>query len=149
MPEKGLLRITEIPFGTTTGALMDSIVAAADKGKIKIAKIEDNTAANADILVHLPPGADPETTRDALYAFTDCELTISPNACVIADGKPQFLGVSDILGATPGRPASCSSGSSRSNSPNSPRSGISARWRRFSSKTGSTATSRNAKPGRR
>ena len=92
-----MLRITEIPFGTTTGALMDSIVAAADKGKIKIQKIEDNTAANADILVHLPAGADPETTRDALYAFSDCELTISPNACVIVDGKPQFMGVSDIL----------------------------------------------------
>jgi topoisomerase-4 subunit A len=95
--KKGLLRITEIPFGTTTGALMDSIVAAADKGKIKIAKIEDNTAAHADILVHLPAGADAETTRDALYAFTDCELSISPNSCVIAEGKPQFLGVSEIL----------------------------------------------------
>ena len=95
--KKGLLRITEIPFGTTTGALMESIVAAADKGKIKIAKIEDNTAAHADILVHLPPGADSETSRDALYAFTDCELSISPNACVIAEGKPQFLGVSEIL----------------------------------------------------
>ena len=97
MEKKGMLRITEIPFGTTTGALMDSIVAAADKGKIKIQKIEDNTAANADILVHLPAGADAETTRDALFAFSDCELTISPNACVIADGKPQFMGVSDIL----------------------------------------------------
>jgi topoisomerase-4 subunit A len=95
--KKGLLRITEIPFGTTTGALMDSIVAAADKGKIKIAKIEDNTAAHADILVHLPPGADAETSRDALYAFTDCEQSISPNACVITEGKPQFLGVSEIL----------------------------------------------------
>jgi topoisomerase-4 subunit A len=95
--KKGLLRITEIPFGTTTGALMDSIVAAADKGKIKIAKIEDNTAADADILVHLPAGADPETTRDALFAFSDCELTISPNSCVIVDGKPQFMAVSDIL----------------------------------------------------
>ncbi len=95
--KKGLLRITEIPFGTTTGAVMDSIVAAADKGKIKIAKIEDNTAAHADILVHLPPGMDAETSRDALYAFTDCEQSLSPNACVIAEGKPQFLGVSDIL----------------------------------------------------
>jgi topoisomerase-4 subunit A len=95
--KKGILRITEIPFGTTTGALMDSIVAAADKGKIKIARIEDNTAADADILVHLPAGADPETTRDALFAFSDCELTISPNSCVIVDGKPQFMAVSDIL----------------------------------------------------
>ncbi|RYD38740.1 MAG: DNA gyrase/topoisomerase IV subunit A [Verrucomicrobiaceae bacterium] len=95
--QKGLLRITEIPFGTTTGNLMESVVAAADKGKIKISKIEDNTAAHADILVYLPAGADPEQTRDALYAFTDCELSISPNSCVIADGKPQFMPVSEIL----------------------------------------------------
>ena len=95
--KKGVLRIVEIPFGTTTGAVMDSIVAAADKGKIKIAKIEDNTAAHADILVHLPSGVEPETARDALFAFTDCEVSISPNACVIADGKPQFLGVTEIL----------------------------------------------------
>lgn len=95
--KKNLLRITEIPFGTTTTALMDSIVAAADKGKIKIARIEDNTAASADILVHLPAGVEPETTRDALYAFSDCEMTISPNSCVIIEGKPQFMGVSDIL----------------------------------------------------
>jgi topoisomerase IV subunit A len=98
-----LLRIVEIPFGTTTSALMDSIVAAQERGKIKIAKIEDNTAADAEILVHLPPGADPETTRTALYAFTDCELSIAPNACVIADGKPQFLGVTDILRRNAGR----------------------------------------------
>lgn len=95
--KKGILRITEIPFGTTTGGLMDSIVAAADKNKIKIQKIEDNTAADADILVYLPAGADPENTRDALYAFTDCELSISPNSAVIVDGKPAFLGVSEIL----------------------------------------------------
>ncbi len=97
---KGLLRITEIPFGTTTGALMDSVVRAADKGKLKISKIEDNTAEKADILVHLPSGADPKTTRDALFAFSDCEMSISPNACVIVDGKPQFMGVSDILKRT-------------------------------------------------
>ena len=95
--KKGILRITEIPFGTTTGGLMDSIVAAADKNKIKIQKIEDNTAAHADILVYLPAGADPENTRDALYAFTDCELSISPNAGVIVDGKPAFLGATEIL----------------------------------------------------
>ncbi|MEK7952214.1 DNA gyrase/topoisomerase IV subunit A [Luteolibacter soli] len=95
--KKGILRITQIPFGTTTGAVMDSIVAAADKGKIKIAKIEDNTAAEVDILVHLPSGVDAENLRDALYAFTDCELSLSPNACVIVDDKPQFLGVTEIL----------------------------------------------------
>lgn len=98
--KKGILRITEIPFGTTTGGVMDSIVAAADKGKIKIQKIEDNTAAHADILVYLTPGADPENMRDALYAFTDCELSISPNAGVIVDGKPAFLGATDILRRT-------------------------------------------------
>lgn len=95
--QKGILRITEIPFGTTTGGVMDSIVAAADKNKIKIQKIEDNTAAHADILVYLPAGADPENTRDALYAFTDCEVSISPNAGVIVDGKPAFLGACEIL----------------------------------------------------
>ncbi len=95
--KRNLLRISAIPFGTTTGAVMESIVAAAEKGKIKIAKIEDNTAAEVDILVHLPAGVEAEVTRDALYAFTHCETSISPNACVIRDGKPQFLGVSDIL----------------------------------------------------
>jgi len=96
---KKLIRINEIPFGTTTGNLMDSIVSANEKSKIKIAKIEDNTAENVDILVHLPAGADPETTRDALFAFTDCEMSISPNSCVIHDGKPQFLGATEILKA--------------------------------------------------
>ncbi|MFC4994997.1 DNA gyrase/topoisomerase IV subunit A [Rubritalea tangerina] len=94
---KKLLRITEVPYGTTTGGLMDNIVAANEKGKIKIAKVVDNTAAHAEILVHLPTGADPEIVRDALYAFTDCEVSISGNACVIVDGKPQFMGVHDIL----------------------------------------------------
>ncbi|MGB2265382.1 MAG: DNA gyrase subunit A, partial [Akkermansiaceae bacterium] len=79
------------------GGLMDSIVAANEKGKIKIAKVVDNTAAEADILVHLPAGADPEVARDSLYAFTDCEISISPNACVIHEGKPRFMGVSEIL----------------------------------------------------
>ncbi|MFK7849724.1 MAG: DNA gyrase/topoisomerase IV subunit A [Akkermansiaceae bacterium] len=95
--KKNLLRITEIPFGTTTGGLMDNIVSAADKSKIKIQKIEDNTAEHADILVYLPSGSDAENSRDALFAFTDCETSISPNAGVIVDGKPSFLGVCDIL----------------------------------------------------
>lgn len=95
--KKTLLRITEIPFGTTTGGLMDSVVAAGDKGKIKISRIEDNTADRADILVHLPSGCDAELTRDALFAFTDCEMSISPNACVIVEGKPKFLGATEIL----------------------------------------------------
>lgn len=94
---KKLIRITEVPYGVSTGKLIDSIVSAADKGKIKIVKIEDNTAENADILVHLPPGSDSEQVCQALYAFTDCEQSISPNACVILDNKPRFMGVSEIL----------------------------------------------------
>ena len=95
--KRNLLRVCEIPWGTTTTSLQASIVGAQEKGKIKISRIEDNTADEADILVHLPPGSAPESVRDALYAFTDCEVSISPNACVIADGKPHFLGVSEIL----------------------------------------------------
>jgi len=95
--KKRILRITQVPFGVTTGSLMDNIVAANEKGKIKISKVVDNTAAQADILVHLPAGADPEVARDSLYAFTDCEVSISPNACVIHDGKPHFMGVTEML----------------------------------------------------
>ena len=94
---KKLLRITEVPFGVTTGSLMDNIVNANEKGKIKISRIEDNTAAVTDILVHLPAGSDPEVSRDALYGFTDCEVSLSPNSCVIIEGKPSFMGVSEIL----------------------------------------------------
>lgn len=95
--KKNLLRIFEIPWGTTTTSLQASIVGAQEKGKIKISRIEDNTADEADILVHLSAGSDPDSIRDALYAFTDCEVSLSPNSCVIADGKPLFLGVSEIL----------------------------------------------------
>jgi len=98
--KKNLLRISEIPFGTTTGNLMDSIVNAGEKGKMKVSKIEDNTAAHADILVYLPSGVDADTSRDALYAFTDCEMSLSPNGCIITDGKPKFLGVTEILKAS-------------------------------------------------
>lgn len=91
------LVITEIPFGTTTTGLMESIVSANDKGKIKIRKIEDNTAKNVEILIYLPPGADPDKTIDALYAFTDCEVSISPNCCVIREKHPVFIGVSELL----------------------------------------------------
>lgn len=91
------LIITEIPFGTTTDSLIESIVKANDKGKIKIKKIEDNTSAVAEIIIHLTPGISPDKLIDALYAFTDCEVSISPNACVIIDNKPVFIGVSQIL----------------------------------------------------
>lgn len=95
--DKNTLKITEIPFGTTTGSLIDSVIKANDKGKIKIKKIEDNTAENVEILIHLSPGVSPDKMIDALYAFTDCEISISPNACVINKDKPEFVTVSDIL----------------------------------------------------
>ncbi len=95
--DKKTLVITEIPFGTTTSSLIDSILKANEKGTIKIRQIEDNTAANVEILVHLPSGISPDKTIDALYAFTSCENPISPLCCVIDDNKPVFIGVSDIL----------------------------------------------------
>jgi len=95
--DKKTLVISEIPFGTTTSTLIDSILKANEKGKIKIKQIEDNTAANVEILVHLPNGISPDKTIDALYAFTNCENSISPLCCVIEDNKPVFIGVSEIL----------------------------------------------------
>lgn len=95
--DKKTLVITEIPYSTTTGSVIDSILAANDKGKIKIKKIEDNTAATVEIVVQLAPGISPDVTIDALYAFTACEVSISPNTCIIKDDKPQFLTVNDIL----------------------------------------------------
>lgn len=94
---KRVIRITEIPHGSTTDSVIESIEKAMEKGKLKVAKIEDNTAASADILVHLAPGADVEKTCKALYAFTDCQKSISPKAVVIMDRKPVFMGVSEIL----------------------------------------------------
>ena len=95
--DKKTLTITEIPFGTTTTSLIESIVKATDKGKIKIKKVEDNTAENVEIIVHLVPGISPDKTIDALYAFTDCEISISPNACVIQGERPLFTSVNHIL----------------------------------------------------
>ncbi len=92
-----ILKITEIPYGRTTSSLIDSIIKANDKGKIKIKKIDDNTAADVEILIHLAPGVSSDKTIDALYAFTDCELSISPNSCVIENEKPCFMPISDIL----------------------------------------------------
>ena len=91
------LLIKEIPFGTTTDSLIDSILKANDKGKIKIKKVVDNTAKDVEIQIQLAPGVSPDVTIDALYAFTDCEVSISPNACVIIDEKPVFLTVNQIL----------------------------------------------------
>ncbi len=95
--DKNTLAITEIPFGTTTTSLIDSILKANDKGKIKIKKIEDNTAAEVEILIHIPSGISPDKTIDALFAFTNCESSISPLGCVIEDNKPLFVGVSEML----------------------------------------------------
>lgn len=95
--DKNTLVIHEIPYSTTTSSLIDSILKANDKGKIKIKKIEDNTAAEVEILVHLPNGISPDKTIDALYAFTACESSISPLGCIIIDNKPNFIGVSEML----------------------------------------------------
>jgi len=95
--DKKTLLIKDVPYGVTTTALMESIVKANDQGKIKIKKVTDNTAAEVEIQVDLAPGISPDITIDALYAFTDCEVSISPNACVIVDNKPQFLTVTDLL----------------------------------------------------
>ena len=91
------LVISEIPFSKTTGSLIDSITKAVEKGKIKARKVDDVTSANVEILVHLTPGTSSDKTMDALYAFSDCEINISPNCCVIEDNKPKFLTVSDVL----------------------------------------------------
>ena len=95
--DRNTLVISEIPYGTNTSSLIDSILKANDKGKIKIKKIEDNTAADVEILVHLPAGLSPDKTIDALYAFTACESSISPLACIIEDNKPLFVGVTEML----------------------------------------------------
>ncbi|KIC91758.1 DNA gyrase/topoisomerase IV subunit A [Flavihumibacter sp. ZG627] len=95
--DKKTLLIKNVPYGVTTGGLIDSIIKANDQGKIKIRKVTDNTAAEVEIQVDLAPGISPDITIDALYAFTDCEVSISPNACVIVDQKPRFLGVHELL----------------------------------------------------
>lgn len=91
------LKVYELPFGVTTNSLINSILKANDKGKIKIKKIEDNTSENVEILIHLPAGISPDKTIDALYSFTDCEVSVSPLGCVVEDNKPRFLGVSEML----------------------------------------------------
>lgn len=95
--DKKTLAITELPFGKTTTSLIESIIKASEAGKIKVKRIDDNTAENVEILVHLAPGVSSDKTIDALFAFTDCEVSISPNACVIDEDKPHFLGVSEVL----------------------------------------------------
>jgi len=98
--DKKTLVITDLPFGQTTTSLIDSVLKANEKGKIRIRKIDDNTAGTVEIVIHLLPGTDPDITIDALYAFTDCEVPVSPNACVIRDDKPCFIGVNEMLRAS-------------------------------------------------
>ena len=95
--DKSTLHITELPYTSNTSSLISSIIKANDKGKIKIKKIEDNTAEQVEISITLPSGISPDKTIDALYRFTDCEMSISPLACVINDNQPVFNGVSDLL----------------------------------------------------
>src|SRR5579871_2113827 len=95
--DKKTLLIKDVPYGITTSQLIDSIIKANDQGKIKIKKVTDNTAAEVEVQVDLAPGISPDITIDALYAFTDCEVSISPNACVISENRPQFLGAHDLL----------------------------------------------------
>ena len=95
--KKNLLAITELPFGKTTTSLIDSIISANEKGKIKIQRVEDNTADCVEILIYLPSGSDPETVEQALYAFTDCELSVSTNICVVENEKPHFFSAQDLL----------------------------------------------------
>ena len=94
---KNTLIITQIPYTTTSSSLIDSILKANEKGKIKIKKIEDNTASDVEILIHLPNGVSPDKTIDGLFAFTNCEVSISPLGCIIENNKPLFTGVSDML----------------------------------------------------
>ncbi len=98
--DKRTIKITEIPFGKTSTSLIDSIILANDKGKIKIKKIDDNTSDKIEIIISIPPGTSPDKTIDALYAFTDCEISISPNSCVIMDHQPKFIGVNEMLKIT-------------------------------------------------
>ena len=94
---KNTLVISQIPYTTTSSSLIESILKANDKGKIKIKKIEDNTSADVEILIHLPNGVSPDKTIDGLFAFTNCEVSISPLSCIIENNKPVFIGVSEIL----------------------------------------------------
>ena len=147
--DKNTLVIRELPYGVTTGNLIDSIIKAADKGKIKIKKLVDNTARDVEILVELQSGTSPELTIDALYAFTNCEVSISPNACVIVNNKPEFLSAHEILELSTERTKELlrkeleiKLGELREN-------GTSAALKKSLSKSGSIAISRNVRVSRR
>ncbi|MEZ4738061.1 MAG: DNA gyrase subunit A [Flavobacteriales bacterium] len=144
------LVIHEIPFGTTTTSLIESIIKANDKGKIKVRHIEDNTAENAEIIIHLATGVSPDTTIDALYAFTDCELSIAPNAVVIENDKPRFVGVHELLKRSTGQiHCVCSRNRVADQGRNWMSNGTSHRSRRSSSRRRFIARSRKRRPGNR
>ena len=95
--DKNTIIIKQIPYGTTTASLIESIIKASEKGKLKIKKIEDNTSSDVEVLVYLPSGASMQKSIDSLFAFTQCEVSISPLCCIISDNKPEFIGVREIL----------------------------------------------------
>ena len=139
-----LLAITEIPFGTVVPNLIASIVAAHQKEKIKIKKVDDNTSEKAEVLIHLLPGSDPEVVKNALYAFTECEILIHPNAVVILDQKPSFTCVTDILRISTERTRDLLRRELEIRlGKNSMRGGTCSRWKRSSSKRRSTSKIEN------
>ena len=135
--DKRTLLVKSVPYGVTTTQLMDSIVRANEQGKIKIKKVTDNTAADVEIQIDLAPGISPDITIDALYKFSDCEVSISPNACVIVDMKPQFLGVQDLLKISVDKTKSCCKKNWRSGWQSSRKNGTILRWRKYFLKKGS------------
>ncbi|MBK7347083.1 MAG: hypothetical protein IPI98_09325 [Chitinophagaceae bacterium] len=148
--DKKTLVIRSVPYGITTTQIMDSIVKANDQGKIKIKKVTDHTAAKVEILVELAPGISPDITIDALYAFTDCEVSISPNACVIVNQKPQFLSVHELLKIATDHTKDLLKKSWRSNSANCRKNYIIHPLRKFSLKKKFIRSwKKSMKPGKR
>ncbi len=143
--DKRTLAMTEIPYTTTTESIKESIIKANEKGKIKIRRVDDNTAEHVEIIVQVAPDESSDKTIDALYAFTDCEVSISPNACVIRDEKPHFMGVSEILRRSADHTRRCWGRSSKSGCMNSTRRGTPLRSNASSSRTSSTSSSRGCK----
>ena len=142
------LVIRELPFGVTTSSLIESILKANDKGKIKIKRVEDNTASEVEIVIHLANNVSPDKMIGALFAFTDCEVSISPNSTVILNDKPQFLGVKELLKISTERTKGLLKLELEIELGGCRRSGTSRPWRKSSLRTGSTGTSKSARRGR-
>jgi topoisomerase-4 subunit A len=143
--DKKTLQISEIPFGVTTGDLIESILKANDKGQIKIRKVIDKVAADVNIEIELQPGVSPDVTIDALYAFTDCEVSISPNCCIIVNDKPVSMNCSASVRNTQ---RSCCARSWKFRNTNWRKNSTLPLWRKYSSKTESTGILKSAKPGK-